>query len=319
MKELESITAAINATRSINKNWGLDSPMMKMITAQRELQDKLMPFRNHEIFNTVARIQKMMPRYEESGIMTMIKNIRSASDMMPSGAMTAIMAIQRQNQHLFSSTRSILDALPAQAAFSHVNSLQYALSGITKNIAAIAAANRDWSLVDDFEEISSQAIELTDHLSAHVALSEEENAAFQSLIQYVVSIIKKHRKFGIYSLLFIDMVLRVASFHQYFDFLKSKPELATKEDVGKFEKKLLQSIREKLKEEQEYRLTNRACKVYLKPKFKSLKLITLPVKFEVIVLQINHKWAYISYIDPTDNVSQTGWVPKKFLTPAQGH
>ena len=39
----------------------------------------------------------------------------------------------------------------------------------------------------------------------------------------------------------------------------------------------------------------------------------LPKDFDVIVLQINHKWAFVSFIDPKDNLTQTGWVMKKYI------
>ena len=40
---------------------------------------------------------------------------------------------------------------------------------------------------------------------------------------------------------------------------------------------------------------------------------SLPKNFDVIILQINHKWAFISYINPKDNLMETGWVMKKYL------
>jgi hypothetical protein len=148
MKEFQGISAAANIAWGINKSLGSDSPMMRMIKAQRELQDKLTPFKNHEIFRTIASIQNMLPRYEETGILSVMKNIRQINEMMPSGTMTAIMAINKQNQHLFNSTRSILDTVPSNAAFAHFNSLQHALNGISRNVTAVAATNRQWELVD---------------------------------------------------------------------------------------------------------------------------------------------------------------------------
>jgi hypothetical protein len=191
--------------------------------------------------------------------------------------------------------------------------MQMALSSISGNIARIAIAQRKWDLIADFEEISQQAVGLTANLSSEVEFTEAESAAFEKLIAFVIGVVKKHKIVGIYSLLFIDMVLRIASFHQYFDFLKAKPELVTKEEFGKFERKLLQSIQEKLIEEKQYQITNRVCKIRLKPKLGALVLAKLPEKFELIILQVNHKWVYVSFTNPRDHLSQTGWVQKKFL------
>jgi hypothetical protein len=108
-------------------------------------------------------------------------------------------------------------------------------------------------------------------------------------------------------------MVNLMSIHQYYDFVKPKAELATKEDIIKFEKKIQQSIELKLKEIKEYRTTNRVSKVMLKPKTKTIIVASLPKDFDVIVLQINHKWAFISYINPKDNLMQTGWIMKKYL------
>jgi hypothetical protein len=49
-----------------------------------------------------------------------------------------------------------------------------------------------------------------------------------------------------------------------------------------------------------------------KPKNITLILAALSVNFDVIIL-INHKWAYVSFINPEDNLPQTGWILKKYL------
>jgi len=50
-----------------------------------------------------------------------------------------------------------------------------------------------------------------------------------------------------------------------------------------------------------------------KPRLKSLVIEKLPIDFEVTVLQFNHKWIYVSYFSPKDNLPQTGWIMKKYL------
>lgn len=51
----------------------------------------------------------------------------------------------------------------------------------------------------------------------------------------------------------------------------------------------------------------------LKPKSKTDLLNILPKGFDVIILQINHKWAFVSYINPKDNLMEKGWIMKKYL------
>ncbi|HTN20756.1 MAG TPA: hypothetical protein VL125_09785 [Pelobium sp.] len=311
MAGLDSIKGATNITEEMSRIIGFDSPMYGIIKAQRELHRKLNPFR--EIFASNNAMQAIIRSYELTGAFAISQAMnKQIAAMMPSSAMTAVQAIMKQHNSLFSSTRDIMKMIQPHPAFSQINSMQIAMSHISGRIAALAAAQQDWSLIDEFEDISEQAIALTENISGGVAMTAEKTVAFETLIDFVVDFIKKNRKFGIYSLLFIDMVLRVTSFHQYFDFLKTKPELASKEDMRKFEVKLIKSIEEKLKAEKEYRVTNRRCKVFLKPNAKSMVLQSLSADFDVVVLQISHKWVYISYIDPNDHISQTGWLMKKY-------
>ena len=113
--------------------------------------------------------------------------------------------------------------------------------------------------------------------------------------------------------------MRFAGIHQYMDFLQEKPELATKEEVKQIGIKqdstifFIQQITEQLKQAKEFRITNRPCVVKLKPKLKTITLTKLPVSFDVVVIQIHHKWVYVSYFDPKDNLPQTGWIRKKYL------
>jgi len=50
---------------------------------------------------------------------------------------------------------------------------------------------------------------------------------------------------------------------------------------------------------------------------KSLVIEKLPADFEVIILQINHKWVYVSYLNPKDNLPETGWILKKYVDKPQ--
>lgn len=72
------------------------------------------------------------------------------------------------------------------------------------------------------------------------------------------------------------------------------------------------SFEKKLKEQKEYRIANRKCKVFLKPKSKSIVIANIEKGFEFVVLNVNHKWIYVSYLSPDDNLPETGWVMKKY-------
>jgi hypothetical protein len=136
--------------------------------------------------------------------------------------------------------------------------------------------------------------------------------AFKALIASVIQFFRQNKKISGYSLVFLTIVTSMMSIHQYWDFIKSKPEGLTKEDLKQLRWDIIEQVHNELKERKEYRITNRVCKVMLKPSFRSTILDTLPVDFEVVALQVNHKWIYINYIDIEDNLPQTGWVLKKY-------
>ncbi|MDQ0105800.1 hypothetical protein J2T02_000894 [Chitinophaga terrae (ex Kim and Jung 2007)] len=46
---------------------------------------------------------------------------------------------------------------------------------------------------------------------------------------------------------------------------------------------------------------------------KSTVLAILDGTIKVVVLQEVHKWVYISYINPADNLAESGWILKKYL------
>lgn len=99
-----------------------------------------------------------------------------------------------------------------------------------------------------------------------------------------------------------------------------QPEYATRQEVETVIKDQFTLYQRKLKQEKEFRITNRESKVLLKPKSKSLVIEKLPINFEIVVLRMNHKWIYVSYISPKDSLPQTGWIFKKYIDkPERNH
>jgi hypothetical protein len=92
-----------------------------------------------------------------------------------------------------------------------------------------------------------------------------------------------------------------------------KPEYATKLEVETVIKEQFSIYEKKIKEDKEFRIMGRVCQVMSKPRLKSLVIEKLPEDFDVNVLQVNHKWIYVSYFSPSDNLPQTGWIMKKYL------
>lgn len=316
MKTLPDLIESENLAKRMKSQFGLDNSIVQMLQTQQHWKNQFSAFTMHESLLKSIGQQHLLHAKHFSSIDAIAKAIAIQPKFnIPTSAFDAIKSINKQHELLFENLRNVIDALKIHSsAFTQVNNLQFALNGISGQMAAIAASQKQWSLLDDYEKISKQAIEISNTISADIVLTEIESKRFEKLIETILAFLKRNKKFGTNALLFLSVIVNLMTVHQYYYFIKEKPEPATKEDLAKFEKKMLQSIAVELKAEKEYRTTNRICKVMLKPKKKTLVLAVLPIDFDVIVLQVNHEWLYVSYLNQKDNLPQTGWVMKKYLS-----
>ena len=250
---------------------------------------------------------------------TLTKSMMSYSNFgIPQTTIDAITSINRQHEVLFGGIKAMTDSLRIQSpAITQINSLQFALGGISAQIAALATQQKNWKIIDDYEEVTERVFDFTETLTEEI--TDEQQRQFQVLLTLVVAFLTKHKALGISALLIIDIFLRFAGIHQYYDFVKTKPESATKSDVNQMSIKqdsvlhYINLVKLQFKEANHYRISNRNCEIKLKPKSKTLILAKIPKDFEVIVIRIHHKWVYVSYFDPKDKLPQTGWIMKKYL------
>lgn len=245
------------------------------------------------------------------------KNI-ALSFGIPQTTLDAIRSLDRHHEQLFGQLRAMAGTLKIQSpAITQIKNLNYAATGISVQIAALGAYQKKWTIIEDFERVTERALEFTETLTEEV--TEEQRRQFQVLLSLIFVFFKKNKSLGVSALLIIDIFLRFADIHQYYDFLTKKPEQATKFDINRLSTKqdsilhFINLVSEQFKQVDEYRITNRSCKIKLKPKSKALTLAHLPEDIEVIVVQIHHKWVYVSFFDPIDNLPQTGWIKKKYL------
>ncbi|WP_091256142.1 hypothetical protein [Flavobacterium omnivorum] len=316
MNSLDAIIKSTNFAQKLNNQLGISNSMMQMMHSQELWQNKLSAMTMSDaIFKSIAHQQSYFLN-NISGFDSLSKKmaIQSKLFQIPQPTLDVIKGISQMQESIFGNLKGITSIFESQKSYlAQVNSLQFAMSGISGQIAAIAAKSNQWNLLDEFENINEEAFEITNNFTSDIALSEEESIRFEQLIEKIVSFYQKNKQFGVNALLFISVMVNLMSIHQYYDFVRPKAELATKEDLVNFERKIQQYIEVKLKEVKEYRTTNRVSKVMLKPKTKTIIVASLPKNFDVIVLQINHKWAFVSYINPKDNLMETGWVMKKYL------
>ncbi|CAN5840926.1 hypothetical protein BH24BAC1_BH24BAC1_08880 [soil metagenome] len=319
MAGFDDIFNSVQWSQNIQKSLGLTSQISEMLKAQERITKS---FRGVSMMAEIAKSmqqQKMFANPTLSAIEALTKSMSLQSKFaIPQTTLDAITSINLHHDQLFGGIRAMTEALKIQSpALAQINNLSFALSGISGQIAAIAAQQRNWTIIDDFDQVTNQALDFTVTLTDEV--TEEQQRQFQILLALVVSFINKYKSLGVLALLIIDIILQAAGIHQYYDFLQEKPELPTKTEVNQISIKqdsvlhFIHLVNEQLKQANEYRITNRICEVKLKPKSKTLTLTKVPKDFEIVVIQILHKWVYVSYFDPKDNLPQTGWIFKKYL------
>lgn len=320
MVNYDKILKSVQWNQKMSTALDLSSQMVEILKAQKDITGS---FSGISMINEIAKSMKYQPMFVQPPSLAIDAIAKSMSVQpkfaIPKSAIEAILSISRQQEHVFKHFRSVTEAVNFQnPAFTQFNNLQFALSGISGQLASIAASQQNWNLLQDFEEVTKQGIEFSDSLTGE--FEDEQKRQFQILLALVASFIKRNKALGVNSLRVINVFLIVASLHQYYDFIQNKPEYATKQDIANLNSKqdtiisYIAAFSEQLKQVDEYRITNRKCEVRLKPNSRAMVVTTLPISFEVVVLQVHHKWILASYFDPKDNLPQTGWIKKKYLT-----
>lgn len=316
MAGFDDILKSAQWSQNIQKSMGLSSQLSEMFKVQERITKS---FSGLSMMMEIAKSMKQQTMFAQpslSAIDAMTKSMNWHSKFaIPQTTLDAITSINRQHEQLFGGIRAMTEALKIQSpALAQINNLQFALNGISGQIAAIAAQQRNWSLIDDFEEVTEQALEFSETLSEEI--TEEQQRQFQVLVALILAFINKHKQKGLNAFRALEVIL---VFYQVYGIFSPTPELATMADIKQINIKqdtvfhYIQLVNEQLRQANEYRITDKVCEVKLKPKLKTITLTKLPTDFEVIVIRIHHKWVYVSYFDPKDNLPQTGWIMKKYL------
>jgi len=317
MAGFDDILKSAQWHQSIQKSFGLTSQLSEMMKAQASITKSLSGVSMiTELAKSMQQHHRMFENPTLSAIEAMTKGLSIQGKFaIPQTTLDAISSINRQHEQLFGNLRSITEAINKnQAAFNQINSWQFAISGISGQLAAIAASQKKWDLIDDFEEITEEAVSLNERIFDENGVTKEglnELKSFFQRIEIKVDKIDADANSLFWKLLtLLGFILAVMGEARNW---LPKPEYATKQEVETVIKEQFGIYEKKLKEDKEFRITSRVCKVMSKPRLKSLVIEKLPIDFEVTVLQVNHKWVYVTYFSPVDNLPQTGWIMKKYL------
>lgn len=317
MAGFDSILKSVQSHQRVHKSLGLSTQLSEILRAQGRLGQSLSGISMlTELSKGMHQSQFKLKNHDLSVIQAMTSALSlQARYTIPKTTLDAITSINRQHIKLFGSLKSISEVLNKnQIASNQINSWHLAISGISRQLAAIATTQKKWDLIDNFEEITEEAVSLNQRIFDENGVTKEglnELKEFFERIEIKVNKIDTDANALFWKLLaLLGFILSLMGEVRNW---VPKPEYATRKEVETTINNQFAIYNQKLKANKEFRITNRFCTVMLKPQLKSLKIEKLPIYFEVTVLQINHKWIYISYYSPKDNLPHTGWIMRKYL------
>jgi len=162
--------------QSIQKSLGLSSQLSEMFKAQERITKSLSGISMAtELAKSMQQHHRMFENPTLSAIEAMTKGLSLQTKFaIPQTTLDAITSINRQHDQLFGNLRSITEALNKnQAAFNQINNWQFAISGISGQLAAIAASQKKWDLIDDFEKITEEALSLNERIFDENGVTKE--------------------------------------------------------------------------------------------------------------------------------------------------
>ncbi|MFP3597864.1 hypothetical protein [Chryseobacterium sp. SIMBA_029] len=220
------------------------------------------------------------------------------------------------NKNLFGSLSSINSISIAASEINKIKNLNIAFTSLSSEIAKIASLNQNWNIIEDFEDLTTDAIFLSDQLvGEHNEVNIESfSIRFNFFLKSVEEFYQKNKEAGIIMLFVIDVILRFAGLHQYYDFIKDKPESATKIETTELKNtqtviiSTLEEVKKQISKKNKVSYTNKKCYIKLKPNSRAIVINELPKKYEIIILKTQPTWVLINFFDPNDGLPQTGWI-----------
>lgn len=316
MKNFDSILKQLKLSQTISNQLGLSSQISEMLKAQKIILDS---FSGGNMFKGIAKGLRHQAIFTQPAFATVNATTKSMGWHPNSGIQNPLLgvidSINKQHQKLFGSFRSSADTIKwFQPVIPQINNLGFALSGISGQMAGIAARQNKWDFLEDYKQIAGEAVIINDKLVSDKGITKEtleEIKAFLQRIKIRVNKIDTDASAIFWKLItLLSFILAVLSEARNWE---HKSDYVTKQEVETVIKERFLFIEKKLKEEKEFKTISRKCVVMLKPKNKTWIIDTLPKGFEVVVLQVHHKWIFVSYLSPSENLPQTGWILKKYL------
>ena len=144
MAGFDDILKSVQWQQSIQKSLGLSSQLSEMFKAQESIAKNLSGLSMAtELAKSMQKHHRMFENPTLSAIEAVTKSLSlQAKFAIPQTTLDAISSINRQHEQLFGGIRAMTEALKIQSpAIAQINNLNFALSGISGQIAAIVTSN----------------------------------------------------------------------------------------------------------------------------------------------------------------------------------
>lgn len=321
MNGLEGIMRTVNLARQFESQLG---PAFALMKQQKSWQNELGILNVRDaVLKGLAMPNKMTSPFIKYQL-TENTLMKLHESLLPPTLSSTLDSITNNYYKTFQSLKMIADLSPRFLhTHAQVNNIKFVLNGLSGRMATIAAVQRQWDLFDDLNVITEKVSEFVEEFENNRSWTDQTKAKLLTIFNETKNLCLKNKKVGAKVILILSTLAIPMGYHQYFDFLKVKPEAATKEELRAFRQEVKKDINDIATEysrlfsnvlREEYKITNRKCKVMLKPSNKSFAIAIIPKGFDLIVIQNHHEWAYVKFFNPEDNLPQTGWVLKKYLT-----
>lgn len=251
-----------------------------------------------------------------NSISSILKQV--AVPKIPNSAMLALQGITGlQSMQYLESLKSLQNATSFSKLINptfeihKLGNLNTALNSLTSQLTQLASTNNDWEILEDYQSFVNDAVQFSDNIIEND--EEKLEISFKLLFDKFYFFYDKHKQSAIIIYKFLEILMMFTAIHQYYDFVQTKPELATKNDIAELkdtQQKTFEYVNKiasnKENNVEEYQLGNKS-EILLKPNKKSTIINNLPKSYLIEVLKKQPKWILIKYIDPKDGTPQMGW------------
>lgn len=335
MTGINDILKSTQWMQNIPNSYGLSSQISEILKTQGKISSNLAGFTSiSQLAKTFQQQDKPLSNLtgvnmlnalvknasqQQTSLNTSLAAIKGLTGLtqfaIPEATITAIASISKHHDILFGNLRSISEVFNRnESLFSQISNIQFAVSGLSGQLTSIATAHKKWNLIKDFEEIMQEAVLLNERIYDESGVTKDGYNELNDFLQRIAIKVDNIDADG--QALFWKILTLLGFIITLMGEARNwipKPEYATRQEVEILISRQLGIYQKKLKEDKDLRIVDRVCKVLSKPGTKAVLIEKLPVGFEVTILQINHKWVYVSYFSPIDNLPQTGWIMKKYL------